>query len=250
MIETAVNSVRVSIKVKQIDEMDAILANKFSRMIMQRADNFIVLRRKPMKVRAAWRARSSCLLSMFCMHSLLLVQGYDVSFLLTNFNLEAMWKHKLIDFVVQFMEEIDSEISQMKIQVNERARTVGYQYLKDVSVEAPSNPHRLVGHTQVRCPISPRSSPIEAVERQSIFSARCLPPDSSYRTSDSFGYSAWLTGARQRCEHSRCLHAAGCSVQVLLQSLPPRERQASSHDAGAHSACNYLHTRTPRARRP
>ena len=50
MIETAVNSVRVSIKVKQIDEMDAILANKFSRMIMQRADNFIVLRRKPMPV--------------------------------------------------------------------------------------------------------------------------------------------------------------------------------------------------------
>ena len=59
------------------------------------------------------------------------LQGYDVSFLLTNFNLEAMWKHKLIDFVVQFMEEIDSEISQMKIQVNERARTVGYHYLKD-----------------------------------------------------------------------------------------------------------------------
>jgi len=41
-----------------------------------------------------------------------------------------MWKHKLIDFVVQFMEEIDSEISAMKIQVNERARTVGHQYLK------------------------------------------------------------------------------------------------------------------------
>ena len=106
MIETAVNSVRISIKVKQIDEMDAILANKFSRFLMQRADNFVVLRRKPMP-------------------------GYDVSFLLTNFNLEAMWKHKLIDFVVQFMEEIDSEISAMKIQVNERARTVGFQFLKE-----------------------------------------------------------------------------------------------------------------------
>ena len=106
MIETAVNSVRVSIKVKQIDEMDTILANKFSRFLMQRADNFVILRRKPMP-------------------------GYDVSFLLTNFNLEAMWKHKLIDFVVQFMEEVDSEISQMKIQVNERARTVGYQFLKE-----------------------------------------------------------------------------------------------------------------------
>jgi hypothetical protein len=45
--------VRVSIKVKQIDEMDAILANKFSRFLMQRADNFIVLRRKPMPVRSA-----------------------------------------------------------------------------------------------------------------------------------------------------------------------------------------------------
>ena len=106
MIETAVNSVRVSIKVKQIDEMDAILANKFSRFLMQRAENFVVLRRKPMP-------------------------GYDVSFLLTNFNLEAMWKRKLIDFVVQFMEEIDSEISAMKIQVNERARMIAFQYLKE-----------------------------------------------------------------------------------------------------------------------
>ena len=78
-----------------------------------------------------------------------------------------MYKHKLIDFVVQFMEEIDSEvphppipatspthpthppalarppmdatspthppmqISAMKIQVNERARTIAFQYLKE-----------------------------------------------------------------------------------------------------------------------
>jgi len=106
MIETAINSVRVSIKVKQLDELDTILASKFSRFLMQRADNFVILRRKPMP-------------------------GFDVSFLLTNFNLEAMWKHKLIDFVIQFMEEIDSEISSMKIQVSERARTVGYQFLKE-----------------------------------------------------------------------------------------------------------------------
>ena len=46
-IEAAVNSVRVSIKVKQLDEMDEILARKFTRFLMQRADNFVVLRRKP-----------------------------------------------------------------------------------------------------------------------------------------------------------------------------------------------------------
>ena len=135
MIETAVNSVRVSIKVKQLDEMDAILANKFSRFLMRRAENFVVLRRKPMPVRrqpapsprAIFRTRSS----PAHLGGAVGAQGYDVSFLLTNFNLEAMWKHKLIDFVVQFMEEIDSEISQMKIQVNERARTVGYQFLHE-----------------------------------------------------------------------------------------------------------------------
>ena len=61
MIETAVNAVRFSIKVKQIDEMDAILANKFSRFLMQRADNFIVLRRKPMPVStAAPSVHASC----------------------------------------------------------------------------------------------------------------------------------------------------------------------------------------------
>lgn len=54
-----------------------------------------------------------------------------MSFLLTNFSVETMWKHKLIDFVIQFMEEIDSEISSVKIAINERARTVGHQFLKE-----------------------------------------------------------------------------------------------------------------------
>ena len=38
-------------KIKQIDEMDSIIADKFSRFLMQRADNFVVLRRKPIAVR-------------------------------------------------------------------------------------------------------------------------------------------------------------------------------------------------------
>lgn len=42
---------RISMKIKQIDEMDGIIADKFSRFLMQRADNFVVLRRKPIAVR-------------------------------------------------------------------------------------------------------------------------------------------------------------------------------------------------------
>lgn len=36
--------------------------------------------------------------------SLFLFQGYDISFLITNYHCEEMQKHKLIDFIVQFME--------------------------------------------------------------------------------------------------------------------------------------------------
>ena len=46
------------------------------------------------------------------------LQGYDISFLVTNFHTEAMYKHKIVDFIVQFMEDIDKEISSMKLAVN------------------------------------------------------------------------------------------------------------------------------------
>ena len=79
-------------------------------------------------------------------------QGYDISFLITNFHTEQMYKHKLVDFVVQvgascspplplahrlslcqFMEDIDKEISEMKISLNARARIVAEEFLKNVS---------------------------------------------------------------------------------------------------------------------
>lgn len=61
------------------------------------------------------------------------LQGYDISFLITNFHTEQMYKHKLVDFVIHFMEEIDKEISEMKLSVNARARIVAEEFLKNVS---------------------------------------------------------------------------------------------------------------------
>lgn len=43
-----------------------------------------------------------------------------------------MYKHKLVDFIVHFMEEVDKEISEMKLSVNTRARTVAESYLAQV----------------------------------------------------------------------------------------------------------------------
>lgn len=86
-----------------------------------------------------------------------MAQGYDISFLITNFHTEAMLKHKLVDFIIQFMEEVDKEISEMKLfvrtplnnpmrepntifkitdclQLNARARFVAESFLTPVSI--------------------------------------------------------------------------------------------------------------------
>lgn len=60
-------------------------------------------------------------------------QGYDISFLITNFHSESMLKHKLVDFIIQFMEDVDKEISEMKLSLNARTRIVAESYLATVS---------------------------------------------------------------------------------------------------------------------
>ncbi|KFY65263.1 hypothetical protein V496_02687 [Pseudogymnoascus sp. VKM F-4515 (FW-2607)] len=104
LIEPSINSIRVSIKIKQADEIEHILVHKFTRFLTQRAEAFFILRRKPVK-------------------------GYDISFLITNFHTEEMLKHKLVDFIIQFMEEVDKEISEMKLFLNARARFVAESFL-------------------------------------------------------------------------------------------------------------------------
>jgi hypothetical protein len=54
-----------------------------------------------------------------------------MSFLVTHAHLEKMWKDKLIDFIIDFMEDIDKEISAMKLAVNARARIVATEFMKE-----------------------------------------------------------------------------------------------------------------------
>ena len=105
----AINSIRVSIAIKQADEIEKLLCHKFTGFMMRRAENFVILRRKK-------------------------IEGYDISFLITNFHTEEMLRHKLIDFVIHFMEEIDKEISEMKLCVNSRARICAEEFLKRVRI--------------------------------------------------------------------------------------------------------------------
>jgi len=105
LIEGSVNSIRVSIKIKQVDDLEISLVDSFKRYMQLRAEHFFILRRKP-------------------------IQGYDISFLITNFHTEKMNRARLIDFVIQFMKEIDKEISEMKLAVNSRARLCAEEFLK------------------------------------------------------------------------------------------------------------------------
>ena len=114
-IEASVNSVRVSIRIKQVDEIEQILCRKVTRFLMQRSDQFVIMRRKPVEVHTA----ETLAIDLKCF-TLFAIQGYDLSFLVTHKHLEKMWKHKLVDFIIHFMEEIDKEISEMKISVNAR----------------------------------------------------------------------------------------------------------------------------------
>lgn len=57
-------------------------------------------------------------------------QGYDITFLITNFHTEKMLKNKLVDFIITFMEEIDKELSEMRLAVNSRGRLCAEEFLK------------------------------------------------------------------------------------------------------------------------
>lgn len=103
LIETSINSVRVSALVSKNDSMDAFIVKKMIRFMCQRAEDFIILRRKP-------------------------IQGYDISFLIVNSHLENYLKHKLVDFIIQFLENINSEAMEMKVNLNIRAKEVSQAF--------------------------------------------------------------------------------------------------------------------------
>lgn len=70
LIEPSVNSVRISLKIKQADEIENILVHKFTRFLEQRAESFFILRRKPIKVCTSGDVHSgSEMMALSCLES-------------------------------------------------------------------------------------------------------------------------------------------------------------------------------------
>jgi len=91
----SINSVRVSIAIKQADELEEVLADRFSRFLMQRAEDFLILRRTNVDEGFTITNKSGEQVE----------KKYDISFLITNIHTEEMVKAKLVDFIIEFMKE-------------------------------------------------------------------------------------------------------------------------------------------------
>ena len=130
LIESSINSVRISICIKQADDIERILCHKFTRFMAMRADSFVILRRKAV---TNYDTQRKPLMANNNNNSDMnngVETGFDISFLITNFHTESMFRYKIIDFIIHFMEEIDKEINEMKLAINARARITAEEFLK------------------------------------------------------------------------------------------------------------------------
>ena len=98
LIESSVNSVRISIKIKKGMEIEHLLTRMLERFMSLRADKFEIFRRKPAH------------------------EGYDFSFLIAAHHLLIYRKEELINFVLEFVAGIDKEINELKLDVINSAR--------------------------------------------------------------------------------------------------------------------------------
>lgn len=103
LIETSINSVRVSVTFRKGDATASLVGERIADFLTQRAERFHVLRRKP-------------------------VEGFDISFLVTNEEAETMHKNKIVDFIVQFISDISKDIAATKMVINQRARLVATEW--------------------------------------------------------------------------------------------------------------------------
>ena len=108
LIESSINSVRLSFTIKKPKEIEQLLTHLFERFISLRADKFELIRRKP-------------------------VDGYDFSFLISSQHVEKMHKEHIINFIMTFILDIEKEITEMKIAINTQMRVATSFFIDSIS---------------------------------------------------------------------------------------------------------------------
>ena len=60
--------------------------------------------------------------------------GNDISFLITNFHLENYKKEDIIDFIVEFVQDLVKEVTDMKMTVNSQSRYVTTYLMEQLKI--------------------------------------------------------------------------------------------------------------------
>lgn len=107
LIESSVNSLRLSIKFQRCDECEAYFKAKLCRFVGRRAEDFIVVRRKPRI-------------------------GWDFTFLITVYHLRNIFQRQLlIDFIVDFITDMETTISEMRYGLCYRGKAIAFEWLRE-----------------------------------------------------------------------------------------------------------------------
>ena len=97
LIEPSINSVRISFVFKKMAPLDKMIVKKVASFFQKRAETLFILRKVP-------------------------IEGYDMTFLITNFHLEKFDKRLLINWLLDFCDSIAKEINEIKLNLNSQAR--------------------------------------------------------------------------------------------------------------------------------
>ncbi len=106
-IEPSINSVRINIVIKKHADLEELLMGIYSNYLMNRADKLHILRKKAK-------------------------EGFDISFLVTNYHLENYKKEEIIDYIVEFVQDLSKEITEMKLIVNSQSRLVSTNFMEQL----------------------------------------------------------------------------------------------------------------------
>jgi len=108
-IESSINSVKINVVVKKHADLEDLLVDIYTNYLMNRADKLNILRKKAK-------------------------EGYDISFLITNYHLENYKKEEIIDYVVEFVQDLTKEITEMKLIVNSQSRLVSTYLMEQLKI--------------------------------------------------------------------------------------------------------------------
>ena len=150
LMEKCNNSIRMSLRLKfeDADPMERIIGKKYMSNFTNHADDYCILRRRALEVchnrdfliyRNSFvplsHSYTNAQTYLKCYHNIL--QKYSISFLITGKHLKVLSKEKIMSFILSFMEEADKNISEIKISMNSRARSIATDFIKSFCSVSP-----------------------------------------------------------------------------------------------------------------